>query len=234
MSARSSARRLLLATVATAVTIFGTSGCQDFSPYAVRRSASATMHPDGTSPTLKSGEVLGSPEYSAYRDARHPDDIYVLPTHLVPIASSLGRVACVSLERTDGDYLILTCSFAPPDGLATSVAQTLRERAIPFSNVRLYPAQDLVLRPLTDPEDNTTLRLTGMPAGLGGDLAFQPLLVARVRGSRQVVDFKSLAAREVGVIVEAVFPVRFDDSPAPTTRSVQIILGDLDISNLTM
>ena len=143
---------------------------------------------------------------------------------------------CMSIERTDGRRLILTCVLGPTGGLLDSAEAQLRSAGVAFSNVSFYPADGLTLRPLSDPRKASSLRITaqaGPPASL---MTFGVHLVMQIDDPDSVLPFKMLLEKPVGLIVEGTFSLQVKEGGRSYSipRSLQLLVSDIELTNLTM
>lgn len=209
-------------------------GCATYIPYAVRH-VPGTL-PEQSYPALDPKPILEGRDFAVFRSSQDKLRLFVVPTSLSPVASSSGRVLCTSIERTDGRRLILTCVLGPAAGLLDSAEAQLRNAGVAFTKISFYPADSLTLRPLSDPRRPSSLRITaqaGPPASL---MTFGAHLVMQVDDSESVLPFKKLLETPAGLIVEGTFSLQVIDGGRSYSvpRSLQLLVSDIEITNLTM
>lgn len=220
--------------VLTLCAALSTTGCTTYIPYAVQHVPGT--QPDQGYPELDPKPILEGRDFAVFRSSQDNLRLFVTPTSLIPVASSNGRVLCTSIERTDGRRLILTCALGPATGLLDSVEVQLRGAGVAFNKLSFYPADSLTLRPLSDPRRPNSLRITaqaGPPASL---MTFSALLVMQVDDPDSVLPFKKLVESPAGLIVEGTFSLTAREGVRSyrIPRSLQLLVSDIEVTNLTM
>ncbi|HCH3768669.1 hypothetical protein [Vibrio sp. Vb0888] len=186
-------------------------------------------------PKVNLSPLIQSDEYNIYQDSSDDSLLYLIPTKLHLGKSYNHNLLSISVERSDGEHMILTSLFIPNERLLETAKIHLNQHGVSYKRLTYYPIKNLFIEPITDPQEPGLIKLTAVPGLIGTEHPFSVLTVFYVSGYENILGFKQAVKSELGYVLSLRFFITFDgDFATEKSKSIQLVLKDAVVTNLTI